>query len=429
MNDISPTQSSSMEPELIHMPPEEINTYDLPSFDITDSQEKTQRFNAVGKNKRRRLFYKLYSFLSITIILSLLVFSTPEIIGFVMNDLGTQDMIVKRIFGSNALSGEKQSIAQLILNQSFGDLSLPNPDPSAPTPSTPNGDAAQTPPANTTPAPPSTTPSTPSVDQTTPDPTPTEPAENEKPIIQMDMSLLSYGQNYIYNDTSLSPDIEKLTMAELPSYYDASSGEPLVLIVHTHTTEAYMPEGALYYNSDGEIARSDSELENMIAVGREFARVLNENGINAIHCTVFHDESYRSSYQRSAETIKKYLAEYPSIKYVFDLHRDSLMRSNEELISAATSIDGENCAQIMPVVSAGFEGFEDNLTFALKLRRILNYQYTNLSRPVCLRESIYNQDLAPISVLLEIGTSGNSLSEAKRAATLTAEAVVKLIKG
>ena len=190
-----------------------------------------------------------------------------------------------------------------------------------------------------------------------------------------------------------------------------------------------MPEGALYYNTDGEIARSSNELENIIAVGQEFARVLNENGINAIHCTVFHDESYRLSYQRSAETIKRYLAEYPSIKYVFDLHRDSLMRSNEELISAVTSIDGKNCAQIMPVISAGFEGFEDNLTFALKLRNLLNYQYTNLSRPVCLRESIYNQDLAPISILLEIGTSGNSLSEAKQAAVLTAEAIAWLIKG
>ena len=425
MNDIFQNQNSS-EPELIHLPPEEINTYDVPSFDVIDVEEKTQRFIAVRKSKRRRVFYKLYSFLSITIILSLLVFSTPEIVGFVMNDLGTQDMIVKRIFGSNALNSEKQSIAQLILNQSFGDLSLPSPEPAPPVT---NNDTVQTPPASTTPAPPSTTPSPPTVDQNPPATLPTQPGENDKPIIQMDMSLLGYGQNYIYNDTSLSPDIQKLTVAALPSYYDASSDEPLVLIVHTHTTEAYMPDGALYYNTDGEIARSSNELENMIAVGQEFARVLNENGINAIHCTVFHDESYRLSYQRSAETIKRYLAEYPSIKYVFDLHRDSLMRSNEELISAVTSIDGDNCAQIMPVVSAGFEGFEDNLTFALKLRNLLNYQYTNLSRPVCLRESIYNQDLAPISILLEIGTSGNSLSEAKQAAVLTAEAIAWLIKG
>ena len=425
MNDIFQNQNSS-ELELIHLPPEEINTYDVPSFDVINDKEKTQRFNAVGKSKRRRVFYKLYSFLSITIILSLLVFSTPEIVGFVMNDLGTQDMIVKRIFGSNALNSEKQSIAQLILNQSFGDLSLPSPESAPPVT---NNDTVQTPPVSTTPAPPSTTPSPPTIDQNPPDATPTQPAENEKPIIQMDMSLLSYGQNYIYNDTSLSPDIAGLTMAALPSYYDASSDEPLVLIVHTHTTEAYMPEGALYYNTDGEIARSSNELENIIAVGQEFARVLNEKGINAIHCTVFHDESYRLSYQRSAETIKRYLAEYPSIKYVFDLHRDSLMRSNEELISAVTSIDGKNCAQIMPVISAGFEGFEDNLTFALKLRNLLNYQYTNLSRPVCLRESIYNQDLAPISILLEIGTSGNSLSEAKQAAVLTAEAIAWLIKG
>jgi stage II sporulation protein P len=143
-----------------------------------------------------------------------------------------------------------------------------------------------------------------------------------------------------------------------------------------------------------------------------------------------HDkESYRESYSRSSESIQKYLEEYPSIKYVFDLHRDSLMRSTGELISAVTSINGSDCAQIMPVVGSGYSGWESNMTFALKLREKLNGEFINMCRPACLRASTYNQNMAAVSVLLEIGTSGNTLSEAKNAAILTAKAIADIIKG
>ena len=196
-----------------------------------------------------------------------------------------------------------------------------------------------------------------------------------------------------------------------------------------YATEAFMPDGATYYTDSGELARSENVNENMIAVGEAFASTLESSGIETIHCTILHDkESYRESYSRSAETIKWYLEQYPSIRYVFDLHRDSLMKSTEELISATTYINGERYAQIMPVIGSGFMGYEHNLIFALKLREALNTKYTNISRPVCLRESQYNQSLAPISILLEIGTSGNTLAEAKRSAHITAKAVSYIIK-
>ena len=69
------------------------------------------------------------------------------------------------------------------------------------------------------------------------------------------------------------------------------------------------------------------------------------------------------------------------------------------------------------------------MVLALQLREKLNGTYKNLGRPVCLRTSLYNQNLAPHALLLEIGTSGNSLSEAKKAAVLTAEALADIIKG
>ena len=257
--------------------------------------------------------------------------------------------------------------------------------------------------------------------------------EGSAAIIPADLSLISFGENYITNSTGYAPNIKELLYAELggDGLESLSASEaPLVLIIHTHGTESYMPEGAKFYADSDEIARSKDKTQNMIAVGREFVAVLEASGIPTLHCEIMHDEeSYRESYSRAADTIKKYLDEYPSIKYVFDIHRDSLMRSSGELISAVTSINGNECAQIMPVVGSGFEGWENNMVFALQLRSKLNTAYTNLCRPACLRSSTYNQDLSAISLILEIGTSGNDLPEAKEAARLTAEIITEMILG
>ena len=423
--------------------PKEINTYDIPELSFEERDERTQCFSVSNvKRHKKRLLYRIYSFFSVLTVFLTLLFSASELINFVMDDMGAQDMLMKRIFGFDSdEAGDSKALVDLILKQTFADLSLekvdvaPIPEDSTPMPDQNNNTNignndfdTQKPPIDNDqkeenpPSPPATEP--PSSD-------PVDPPldENARPIIQMDLSLLSYGKNYIYNDTSLSPDLEALSSLKLTDRYDEASDAPLVLIIHTHTTEAFMAEGATHYIDNGEIARSSDPDENMIAVGAEFARVLEKNGIKTIHCTVVHDdESYRLSYQRSAETIAKYLKEYPSIQYVFDLHRDSIVRSSGELVSAIASINGNDCAQIMPVISGGFYGYEENLAFALQLRQALNENHKNLCRPVGLRESTYNQNLAPVSILLEIGTSGNTLSQAKAGAALAAEAVADLIK-
>ena len=73
-------------------------------------------------------------------------------------------------------------------------------------------------------------------------------------------------------------------------------------------------------------------------------------------------------------------------------------------------------------------GWEDNLALAQKLRNALNDSYENLCRPTSLKPSTYNQEFSKHSLLLEIGTSGNSLEEAKISAELVAKAIAELLK-
>lgn len=259
----------------------------------------------------------------------------------------------------------------------------------------------------------------------------------ETPILPMDLSLTEYGIHYINNATGYQPNTEKLLAMKLnlgiSEQLALGTSDPLVLIVHTHGTEAYSEDGAISFSESGEIARSTDAKESVVAVGKVLAEALNRSGIRTLHTTVMHDEpQYKDAYIRSEETVRKYLKEYPSIRLVIDLHRDSILKSNGDLVRPVTLVDGSPSAQVMCVVGSSWNGgdypdWERNLSLALKLRNELSGVDSRLCRPVYLKGSTYNQELAPFSLLLEVGASGNSLKEAKRAAEEIGDALAHLL--
>ena len=268
---------------------------------------------------------------------------------------------------------------------------------------------------------------------------PTEPSAPEEivipngatPIVTYDLSHLGQGIGYLNNETFYKPNINELLKTDVTS---ALIQEPLVLVLHTHTSEGYLSDTATYLEGDlGEITYTREEERNMLAVGRAFISALNKNGITAIHCTVMHDESgLAGSYGRAAESIRFFREHYPSIRYVVDLHRDAILTSEGEYVRAATEIEGKSVAQILPVVGSNAGGWENdawegNLALALQMRQVLNQNNTALCRPVMIKSATYNQEMAPFAILLEIGTGANSIDEALAAATLAGEAFAKVI--
>ena len=206
-----------------------------------------------------------------------------------------------------------------------------------------------------------------------------------------------------------------------------------VLIVHTHGTEAYSPEGALYCGK-GDYPRSENKNENVVGIGDIFERVFIEAGIKTVHCEIPIDaESYSRSYQNAAKIIKDYLKKYPDIKYMFDIHRDAVELSDGSKARMVTAVDGQICAQLMFVVGSDRlvpenENWRDNLTLAVKLQTALDEKYPGLMRPINIKQGAFNQYFTPLSVLIEVGSDGNSLEEAKRSAEILAEQMVKTIK-
>jgi stage II sporulation protein P len=259
--------------------------------------------------------------------------------------------------------------------------------------------------------------------------------KGEIPILPMDLSLISYGASHINNATGLTPDIPTLLQSRLDEGSNWTTDAPVVLILHTHGTESYSDDGAISYRDDGsELARSDDIHQNVVSVGRVFAEELERLGIRTIHCMTMHDKNgYKDAYARAEETIRVYLEKYPSIRLVIDLHRDSIVSSEGNLIRPVTVVNGEAVAQVMCVVGSDWGGEENqrwrgNLSLALQLRSTLNESFGNICRPTYLKASTYNQEIAPYSLLLEIGASGNSLEEAQRAAIVVARSLAELIK-
>ena len=261
--------------------------------------------------------------------------------------------------------------------------------------------------------------------------------QGHTPIVPMDLSLSEYGDTYINNATGYSPNTAELVNKQLGDRYEQLSATtgPLVLIIHTHGTEAYSKNGAISFpEEERDYARTADTDKNVVAVGRALVDELIKNGIPTAHCTILHDSvQYKDSYARAEDTIKRYLAEYPTIKLVIDVHRDSIVRSSGEVVRPVTEYNGQAAAQVMCVVGSSWAGdecptWEDNLSLALKLRRELNEECDSICRPTYLKGNTYNQEIAPYSLLLEVGSQGNSLEEAMLSAKLVGKTLSKLVR-
>ena len=72
--------------------------------------------------------------------------------------------------------------------------------------------------------------------------------------------------------------------------------------------------------------------------------------------------------------------------------------------------------------------WQDNLALALQLRERLNQSLVGACRPVSLRNASFHQELAPYSLLLEIGTVANSPEAALAAARRVGECLAEMIR-
>ncbi len=257
----------------------------------------------------------------------------------------------------------------------------------------------------------------------------TEPIPSGATVIRS--ADLSGGE--LRNETSYSVDLTAVRSLITGGKRSFCADQPVVLILHTHAQEGYRADDAPPYfaGTVGDAVYSDNPAQSVLAAGEALAGELNRNGIPAIHCTAIHGEggTLRGAYRAAAECIQAYLKQYPSIEYVIDLHRDGILDTDGACLRTASA---EGKAQVMAVVGTDGNGtacpsWRSNLGLALRLFDRLNGESSGSCRAVSLRNASYNQEFAPHSLLLEIGSAGNSVSEAVETATRVGKALAYLI--
>lgn len=221
---------------------------------------------------------------------------------------------------------------------------------------------------------------------------------------------------------------DKAALLTAPLGWTVTPG-PKVLILHTHASEAYTPSPGLDYEASGDHRTLEAD-RSVVAVGDELAKQLEALGAACVHDRGFHDyPNYNRSYADARSAAKELLARYPSIVMIVDLHRDALEKPVRETVELA----GVTAAPLMLVSGTDQGGLEHpdwarNLSCALKLQALLERENPGLCKALSFRRERFNGDLSPGALIVEVGSTENTLPEALASMPALARAVSELLQ-
>ena len=220
-------------------------------------------------------------------------------------------------------------------------------------------------------------------------------------------------------DTTAASFFEKETAAQ-------EIQGPLVLIVHSHASEAYSEQTVCSYKATQTFGRSSSKDLNVVGVGEVLARELERQGVSCLTLTTAFDEAGNAgAFERAAEAIAILLEQYPSIRYVIDVHRGAQTDGDGQLVRPLTYLGQEEAAQIKLIATPRYR----DRAFASACGRKLNQSAHHVCYAVestDVGQSWYYEDVLVLRV--EIGTVANTPAQARRSACALAESLAACIK-
>ncbi len=184
--------------------------------------------------------------------------------------------------------------------------------------------------------------------------------------------------------------------------------EPLVYIYNSHQAESYVGDSLEPYNiTPGVMMASYIFQDKLQNIGVK-SIVLEDDLINYMNT---NNIKYVKSYEVSRKFITDTINNTPSLKLIIDLHRDSIAKDNSTVM-----INDKACAKIVFIVGNEYDEYQKNLELSNKLNDKIKEKYPSLTRGVLIKggagsNGVYNQDLNPKMVLLEVGGDKNTISE------------------
>lgn len=200
-----------------------------------------------------------------------------------------------------------------------------------------------------------------------------------------------------------------------------TSNAPLVGIYNTHNAETYIP-------TDGN-DKLEGKNAGVVKVAEKLQWALeNRYGVKTVRAETIHDyPDWAKSYANSEKTVRELLGKNPSLQVLLDIHRDAGLSERQ-----VVKVNGVEAARVLLIVGSNTRlehpYWKKNLDFARQVAAKMEALYPGLLKGVRVQDGRYNQHLHPRAILLEIGSTKNSLEEAQRAAELMAHVIAEVVK-
>ncbi len=217
------------------------------------------------------------------------------------------------------------------------------------------------------------------------------------------VSILENTFHFKANDVSMTyvtnPKIEKVENLDV---------KPAIYIYNTHQSEAYQGNALEGYNIKPGVMMAAYILQEKLALQNIKADVMEDNITDYLN---LNNMKYSKSYEASRKFLTDALNKYKDYKLIIDLHRDALPKEKSTII-----INNKSCAKISFVIGEDYDSYETNLQVANKINNKIKEKYPSLTRGVLTKggeasNGVYNQDLNPNIILIEIGAQENTIDE------------------
>lgn len=177
--------------------------------------------------------------------------------------------------------------------------------------------------------------------------------------------------------------------------------DPIIYIYNTHETEEYKSN---FYNITPTVKTVSNIMKdellkldiNSVVETKSVQKEVNKRGLD-----------YPGTYTVSLEYLKARRGKNPSLKYFFDMHRDSVVGD-----AARVSISNKKYATVMFLVGTKNQYYKRNLKGIRVMEKYLNKHYEGLLRSTYYQpNSTFYQDYDSNMFLVELGGPDNTLEE------------------
>lgn len=201
-----------------------------------------------------------------------------------------------------------------------------------------------------------------------------------------------------------------------------------ILLFFTHSHEAFKP---ILQTANVKVVNYDKQ-HNILSFQQLFQEQFANHGIktHTLETNIMNEmekqgKKLNQAYQVARPFVKT-AVEKNKYDLILDIHRDSIGKKGTTI-----TFNESPYAKIAFVVGAEHPSFEWNLAYAEALSKELNALVPGISRGILKKQGdgvngIYNQDLAPQMLLIEMGGIDNTEEEIKRTIAVLTQAIANM---